>query len=85
MVIAVGATSPTEFGAGFDPSLIVEALDHWSRHGLMTEELLDPDHVAGVLVGVLGTALEFPLVGLEHLVVRPPSPVVDRFGGQEAS
>jgi NAD(P)-dependent dehydrogenase (short-subunit alcohol dehydrogenase family) len=81
MVIAVGATFPTEFGAGFDPDLIVEALDHWSRHGLMTEELLDPDHVAGVLVGVFATALEFPLVGLEQLVVRPPSPVVDRFGG----
>ncbi|HWE71114.1 MAG TPA: SDR family oxidoreductase [Acidimicrobiales bacterium] len=81
MVIAVGATFPTEFGAGFDPNLIVEALDHWSRHGLMTEELLDPDQVAGVLVGVFGTALQFPLVGLEHLVVRPPSPVVDRFGG----
>jgi NAD(P)-dependent dehydrogenase (short-subunit alcohol dehydrogenase family) len=81
IVIAVGATFPTEFGAGFDPSLLMDALDHWSRHGLMTEELLDPDDVAGVLVGVFGTALAFPAVGLEHLVVRPPSPVVDRFGG----
>lgn len=79
ITIAVGATAPTEFGDGFDPDLLTYALDHWSRHGLMTEEFLDPDDVAGALVGILGTALEFPAVGLEHLVVRPPSPVVDRF------
>jgi NAD(P)-dependent dehydrogenase (short-subunit alcohol dehydrogenase family) len=80
VVIAVGATSPTEFGAGFETSLLMDALDDWSRHGLMTKELLDPDDVAGVLVGVFGTALDFPAVGLEHLVVRPPSPVVEKFG-----
>ena len=51
-----------------------------TRHGFVTEDLLDPDDVAGTLVGVLGVALEFPAVGLEYLAVRPPSPVVDRFG-----
>jgi NAD(P)-dependent dehydrogenase (short-subunit alcohol dehydrogenase family) len=80
MTIAVGATAPTGFGDSFDPDRLREALDHWTRHGLMTEDLLDPDDVAGTLVGVLGVALEFPAVGLEYLVVRPPSPVVDRFG-----
>jgi NAD(P)-dependent dehydrogenase (short-subunit alcohol dehydrogenase family) len=80
MTIAVGGTAPTEFGDSFDPEGLRMALDHWSRHGLMTEQLLDPDDVAGTLLGVLGVALQFPAVGLEHLVVRPPSPVVDRFG-----
>ncbi len=80
MTIAVGATAPTEFGDNFDPQGLKRALDHWVRHGLMTEQLLDPDDVAGTLTGVLGVALEFPAVGLEHVVVRPPSPVVDRFG-----
>jgi NAD(P)-dependent dehydrogenase (short-subunit alcohol dehydrogenase family) len=75
MTIAVGATAPTEFADSFDTDLLKTAFDHWSRHGLMTEDLLDPEDVAGTLVGVLGAALEFPAVGLEHLVVRPPSPV----------
>jgi NAD(P)-dependent dehydrogenase (short-subunit alcohol dehydrogenase family) len=80
MTIAVGATAPTEFADSFDPELLKSAFDHWSRHGFMTEHLLDPEDVAGTLAGVLEVALEFPAVGLEHLVVRPPSPVVDRFG-----
>lgn len=80
MTIAVGATGGTGFGDGFDPTELQGAFDHWIRHGLMTEDLLEVDDVAGTLVGVLGVALEFPAVGLEYLVVRPPSPVVDRSG-----
>jgi NAD(P)-dependent dehydrogenase (short-subunit alcohol dehydrogenase family) len=79
MTVAVGGTFPTEFGHSFEPERLQEAMDDWTRHGLMTEGLLDPDDVAGTLVGVLGTALAYPGVGLEHLVVRHPSPVVGKF------
>ncbi len=79
LTVAVGATVPTEFGDGFDPNVLNEAFHHWTRHGQMTEDFLDADDVAGALVGILGVALEFPAVGLEYLVVRPPSPLVDRF------
>lgn len=74
--VTVGPTYPTEFGDGFDPEVLGHAMGEWARHGLMTEEMMDPDEVAGVLVGVFAAALSNPSVGVEHLVVRPPSRVV---------
>jgi NAD(P)-dependent dehydrogenase (short-subunit alcohol dehydrogenase family) len=74
--IAVGATFPTEFGDSFEPDRLTEALNEWSRRGLMTERMLDPEDVAGVLAGILGTALGYPAVGLEKMVIRPNSPVI---------
>ncbi len=74
--VTIGATFPTEFGDGFAPEVLGRALSEWARHGLMTEEMMDPDEVAGVLAGVFGAALSNPTVGLEHLVLRPPSPVL---------
>jgi NAD(P)-dependent dehydrogenase (short-subunit alcohol dehydrogenase family) len=74
--VTVGATFPTEFGDGFDPEVLGHAMSEWTRHGLMTEQMMDPDEVAGVLAGVFAAALANPSVGVEHLVVRPPSPVL---------
>jgi NAD(P)-dependent dehydrogenase (short-subunit alcohol dehydrogenase family) len=74
--VTVGATFPTEFGDRFDPEVLGRAMAEWGRHGLMTEEMMDPDEVAGVLAGVFAAALANPSVGVEHLVVRPPSPVL---------
>jgi hypothetical protein len=69
--VTVGATFPTEFGDGFDPEVLDRALSEWARHGLLTEEMMDPDEVAAVLAGVFGAALDNPTVGTEHLVLRP--------------
>jgi NAD(P)-dependent dehydrogenase (short-subunit alcohol dehydrogenase family) len=74
--IAVGGCFPTEFGDSFDPGHLTDALNDWTRHGLMTERMLDPDDVAGTLAGILGTALDYPDVGLEHMVIRANSPVL---------
>jgi NAD(P)-dependent dehydrogenase (short-subunit alcohol dehydrogenase family) len=74
--VTVGPTFPTEFGDGFDPEVLDRALTEWARHGLMTEEMMNPDEVSGVLAGVFAAALGNPSVGVEHLVVRPPSPVL---------
>jgi NAD(P)-dependent dehydrogenase (short-subunit alcohol dehydrogenase family) len=74
--VTVGATFPTEFGDGFDPEVLGRALSEWARHGLMTEEMMHPDEVAAVLAGVFGAALGNPTVGVEHLVLRPQSPVL---------
>lgn len=74
--VTVGATFPTEFGDDFDPEVLGRALSEWGRHGLMTEKMMDPDEVAAVLEGVLAVALGNPSVGVEHLVVRSPSPVL---------
>jgi NAD(P)-dependent dehydrogenase (short-subunit alcohol dehydrogenase family) len=74
--VTVGATFPTEFGDGFDPEVLGRAMAEWARHGLMTKEMMNPDEVAAVLAGVFAAALSNPSVGVEHLVVRPPSPVL---------
>ena len=74
--ISVGATQPTDFGESFDLDLTVDLIGDWCRHGLMQEEYMDTDDVASVLLGILGTALAYPAVGLEHLSLRSPSPVV---------
>jgi NAD(P)-dependent dehydrogenase (short-subunit alcohol dehydrogenase family) len=74
--VAVGATFPTEFGDGFDPDVLDRAVGEWARHGLMTESMMDPDEVAATLVGLFGAALDNPGVGVEHLVLRPSSPVL---------
>jgi len=72
----VGATQPTEFGAGFDAEVLGPALDSWARHGLLQEEFMQTGDVADVLLDVLGTALAHPGVGVETLVLRSPSPVI---------
>jgi hypothetical protein len=41
----------------------------------MQRDFMETTDVAGLLAGVLATALEFPGVGIEDLTVRSPSPV----------
>lgn len=75
--IAVGATQPTEFGAGFAPELLGPVLEDWSRRGLLQREYMATDEVAAVLVGLYGIALVNPSVGVEYLLLRSPSPLPD--------
>lgn len=71
--ITVGGTVPTEFTAAFDAELLGVVVQDWIAHGLLQETMMSPDEVADVMAGVFASALNFPLVGLEHLVVRPPA------------
>lgn len=71
--VTVGGTVPTEFTAAFDPELLGVVVQDWVARGLLQETLMSPDDVADVLAGVFASALNFPVVGLEQLVVRPPS------------
>lgn len=64
---------PTEFTAAFDPDLLGVVVQDWIARGLLQEELMTPEDVADVLAGVFASALNSPAVGLEQLVVRPPS------------
>jgi NAD(P)-dependent dehydrogenase (short-subunit alcohol dehydrogenase family) len=74
--LALGATQPTEFGDRFDPRLLGPVLDDWVRQGLIQEAYMHTDEVAGLLADLLGSALEFPGVGIEDLVLRSPSRVI---------
>jgi NAD(P)-dependent dehydrogenase (short-subunit alcohol dehydrogenase family) len=76
--VAVGPTQPTEFGDGFDPDLLGTAYGDWARHGMLPETFMDTDELAGFLAGTLGAALAHPGIGVEHVVLRSPSPVLGR-------
>jgi NAD(P)-dependent dehydrogenase (short-subunit alcohol dehydrogenase family) len=74
--VTQGATFPTDFGNAFDMDFLGELMGHWARLGITTEGIMNTDEVADVLVATLGAAVANPLVGLEHLVIRPPFAVV---------
>lgn len=74
--VVVGATYPTEFGDRFGSDELGPSMTSWQAHGLLQEEYMAPDDVAGSLVGLLGAAVDHPGVCVEHVVLRSPSPVI---------
>jgi NAD(P)-dependent dehydrogenase (short-subunit alcohol dehydrogenase family) len=74
--VAVGPTFPTEFGDGFDPDLLVPALDAWAARGLAHQEMMATDDLAAVLADTVASLVGVPGVSLDHLTARSPSPVV---------
>jgi NAD(P)-dependent dehydrogenase (short-subunit alcohol dehydrogenase family) len=74
--VVVGATFPTDFGKDFDGDHLGAAMADWERHGLMQEDFMVPEDVAGCLVEIYGTALRFPGVGIDQIMLRSPSPVL---------
>lgn len=74
--VVIGATFPTGFGDEFESAELRSSMASWRTHGLLQEEFMDPDEVAGHLVGMLGATLEHAGVCIEHVVLRSPSPVI---------
>ncbi|HEX7094277.1 MAG TPA: SDR family oxidoreductase [Acidimicrobiales bacterium] len=75
--VAIGATQPTEFGYQFDLDLLKVVLDDWAKRGLAQAEFMQTDEVAEFLAGMYAAALRFPGIGVEHIVLRSPSPVTE--------
>lgn len=73
--IAVGATQPTEFGYQFDFELLKVVLDDWAKRGLAQAEFMETSEVAEFLAEMYASALRFPGIGVEHIVLRSPSAV----------
>jgi NAD(P)-dependent dehydrogenase (short-subunit alcohol dehydrogenase family) len=73
--VTVGGTVPTEFTSDFDSELLGVVVQDWLARGLLQETFMSPDDVADVLAGAFASALNFPGVGLEQLVLLPPSSV----------
>jgi NAD(P)-dependent dehydrogenase (short-subunit alcohol dehydrogenase family) len=76
--VAVGPTQPTGFGDGFDPDLLGRTFADWAHHGMLPDTFMDTDELAGFLAGTLGTALAYPTVGIEHVLLRSPAPAMGR-------
>jgi NAD(P)-dependent dehydrogenase (short-subunit alcohol dehydrogenase family) len=73
--VRVGQTFPTDMGVTFDADTLTRAMDEWAARGLAQEEFMTPEDVAGVLVGVMRTATDYPGICLEELTVRSASAV----------
>jgi NAD(P)-dependent dehydrogenase (short-subunit alcohol dehydrogenase family) len=71
--IQIGSTVPTEFGVGFDETLLTELFSEWASRGLAEASFMQVDDVGRYLVDVFAVQLPFPGVCMEHLVVRTPS------------
>ncbi|WP_106401716.1 SDR family oxidoreductase [Actinocorallia populi] len=78
--VTVGASFPTDFGVDFEAAILDRMLRDWISRGLAQEEMMDPQDVADVLLGVVASALGRPGVCLEHLTLRSPTAVVDASG-----
>ncbi|MEI7593341.1 MAG: SDR family oxidoreductase [Actinomycetes bacterium] len=78
--IALGETQPTEFADAFDHRALGPVVATWLRHGLMQRESMATDDVARLLVDLFASALAFPGIGIEQIVLRSPSAVVGSDG-----
>jgi NAD(P)-dependent dehydrogenase (short-subunit alcohol dehydrogenase family) len=74
--VVIGATMPTEFHRDFEDSRLGPSLEIWTRHGLSQDEMMMADHVGAAIAGIMAAVLPYPDVGLEHVVLRSPSPVI---------
>jgi hypothetical protein len=45
---------------------------------MLPDTFMDTGELAGFLAGSLGTALAYPSVGIEHVLLRSPSPARGR-------
>jgi NAD(P)-dependent dehydrogenase (short-subunit alcohol dehydrogenase family) len=78
--VTVGATLGTDFGNAFDPEFLGRALNEWMRHGEMRTGHMDVNELAGVIVDALASAVAHPAIDVQHLVLRPPGPLLSDIG-----
>ncbi|MEO5875708.1 MAG: SDR family oxidoreductase [Streptosporangiaceae bacterium] len=82
--VTVGATFPTDFGNAFEAEILDLALNDWVGRGLTQEEFMTPEDVAHVLIGVAAATAGRPGIGVDHLTLRSPSPVLGAFNQSPA-
>ncbi len=75
-VITVGSTLQTDFGRDFDPVLLGELFADWMRLGMLQEGFMNATELGEAIAGIFGAVWPHPSIGLEHVVLRPPFPVV---------
>jgi hypothetical protein len=73
--MVVGTTVPTEFANNFDAGEMAAAFPIWAAQGKAASEYMQVDEVADVVVGLFGTLLPNPTVGMETVFLRSPAPL----------
>jgi len=75
VTMVVGTTVPTEFANNFDAAEMAAAFPIWAAQGKAASEYMRVDEVADVVVGLFGTLLPNPTVGMETVFLRSPAPL----------
>jgi NAD(P)-dependent dehydrogenase (short-subunit alcohol dehydrogenase family) len=83
--ITVGPTVPTEFGIDFDPELMVEIFEEWSKQGHLDASFMTTPEVAAVIVGALALLAANPTVNCDHVVLRPSGATADGTDQRQAA
>jgi len=83
--ITVGPTVPTEFGINFDPELMVEIFEEWSKQGHLDASFMTTPEVAAVIVGALALLAANPTVNCDHVVLRPSGATADGTDQRQAA
>jgi NAD(P)-dependent dehydrogenase (short-subunit alcohol dehydrogenase family) len=73
--ISLGATVPTEFGRGFDPDEIIDAMHKWTEAGRSQSAFMDTNEVCDVLTHTLGSLVAAPSVGVPFIALRAPAAI----------
>jgi NADP-dependent 3-hydroxy acid dehydrogenase YdfG len=73
--ISMGATVPTEFGHGFDPAEISDAIGKWAEAGRSQASFMDTEEVCDVLADTLGALVVATSVGVPLISLRSPAPL----------
>lgn len=75
MTVCTGPTQPSDFAVNFTPEEMGALIPHWSRQGFRTG-FQDSFDVGEMLAGVMSTLFAAPTLGMEHVLLRAPEPVV---------
>jgi NAD(P)-dependent dehydrogenase (short-subunit alcohol dehydrogenase family) len=73
--VVIGSTQPTEFGHDFDLEVVAAALGEWGKRGLIQGAFMDTAEVGEFLATLYASALRFPGINIDTLVLRSPAPL----------
>ena len=81
--ITIGPTFPTEFGMSFDPELMGELFEEWTRLGIADTSIMDGNELADVIVHTYLTLSAYPGINMEQVVLRPAKSPTSGFDREE--
>jgi len=79
--VPIGTTVPTEFGSSYDVEKITALMTDWTARGLTQADFMSTDDLVTFLADTFNSALGFPGISIDEIVLRSPSAVVTSMDG----